>query len=64
MKKPRKPKCCQWMMGVCSPQTSTWQQCKNPPTHEVWCVNPDACVGWVCAEHSVAVIRHRLGQLR
>lgn len=63
MKTPKKPKCCQWMSGVCSLETSTWTQCKNKPAFKVWCEDPHICVGWVCVEHATNVITQRLGQI-
>jgi len=67
MKSARKPKCCQWVEGVCSPTDSTWKQCKAAPKFKLMCVTPDFeseyCVGWVCAEHAVKATYNRLGQL-
>lgn len=63
MKIPKKPKCCQWMSGVCSRNLSTWTQCKAKPLFRVWCERPHVCVGWVCAEHANSVTAQHLGQL-
>jgi len=62
---PKKPKCCQWMSGVCSPLTSTWKRCELKPLFRVWCDEngEGVCVGWVCAEHASQVVLQRIGQI-
>ena len=64
MKKPRKPKCCQWMEGCVSKYTSTVKTCQGKPTFELWCTDYPVPVGWLCAEHAhEAVFTHKLGQI-